>query len=111
MDHQDYIGLCRSTVIYAQAYDVMRCAAQNTLDTRRTGANETMLGAAQEADLAQDTNAASSPGPNQTVWQQYLGGLVMLVCLVSSTLSLDAYQLALEPMHVGMLVDLEAFSS
>ena len=54
-------------------------AVQNTLDTRRTGGNETMLGAAQEAVLARDTNAASSPGPNQTVWQQYLGGLVMLV--------------------------------
>ena len=58
---------------------VLCCAVQNTLDTRRTGSNETMLGAAQEADLAQDTNAASRPGPNQTVWQQYLGGLVMLV--------------------------------
>ncbi|KAL3138688.1 hypothetical protein ABBQ32_006443 [Trebouxia sp. C0010 RCD-2024] len=51
---------------------------KNTLDTRRTGANETMLGAAQEAVLARDTDAASRPGPNQTVWQQYLGGLVML---------------------------------
>ena len=61
----------------------MCCAVQNTLDTRRTGANETMLSAAQEAVLAQDTNAASSPGPNQTVWQQYLGGLVMLVCPLS----------------------------
>ena len=69
-----------------------------------------MLGAAQEADLAQDTNAASSSGPNQTVWQQYLGGLVMLVCLVSLTLSLGAYQLALEPIHVGMLLDLESFT-
>ena len=42
-----------------------------------------MLGAAQEAVLARDTSAASTPGPNQTVWQQYLGGLVMLVRLVS----------------------------
>ncbi|KAL3138687.1 hypothetical protein ABBQ32_006442 [Trebouxia sp. C0010 RCD-2024] len=51
---------------------------KNALDTRRTGANETMLGAAQEAVLARDTDAASRPGLNQTVWQQYLGGLVML---------------------------------
>lgn len=68
-----------STSFEVMPYHVLCCAVQNTLDTRRTGANETMLGAAQEADLAQDTNAASSPGPNQTVWQQYLGGLVMLV--------------------------------
>ena len=52
---------------------------QNLYDTRRTGENETMLGAAQEAVLARTTNAASSPGPAQTVWQQYLGGLVMMV--------------------------------
>lgn len=53
---------------------------QNIFDTRRTGGNETMLGAAQEAVLARETNAAARAGPNQTVWQQYLGGLVMLVC-------------------------------
>jgi phosphodiesterase/alkaline phosphatase D-like protein len=51
---------------------------KNYVDTRRTGANETMLGADQEADLARETNAASSPGPNQTIWQQYMGGLVMM---------------------------------
>lgn len=47
-----------------------------------------MLGAAQEAVLARDTDAASRPGPNQTVWQQYLGGLVMLVRPVSVLLAL-----------------------
>lgn len=59
--------------------------AQNQLDTRRVGANETMLGAAQEAVLARETNAASSAGPNRTVWQQYLGGLVMLVSMYTET--------------------------
>ena len=45
-----------------------------------------MMGPEQEAVLARDTNAASSPGVNKTVWQQYLGGLVMQVqsCLTSS---------------------------
>lgn len=52
-------------------------ALKNIFDTRRTGANETMMGPEQEAVLARDTNAASSPGVNKTVWQQYLGGLVM----------------------------------
>jgi phosphodiesterase/alkaline phosphatase D-like protein len=51
---------------------------KNYTDIRRTGANETLLGAAQIAQHARDTNAASRPGPNQTIWQQYFGGLVML---------------------------------
>lgn len=51
---------------------------KNIFDTRRTGSNETMLSVAQEAVLARGTKAASSPGTHQTVWQQYLGGLVML---------------------------------
>lgn len=58
---------------------------QNTFDTRRTGANETMLGAAQEAVLARDTNAAATSGVNQTVWQQYLGGLVMQVSITCAS--------------------------
>jgi phosphodiesterase/alkaline phosphatase D-like protein len=53
-------------------------AYKNLVDTRRTGANETMMSVAQEAVIARETNAASSPGANRTVWQQYLGGLVML---------------------------------
>jgi phosphodiesterase/alkaline phosphatase D-like protein len=53
-------------------------AYKNYTDIRRTGANETMLGAAQIAQHNRDTNAASRPGPNQTIWQQYFGGLVML---------------------------------
>ena len=89
-------------VTHVQA--VMCCAVQNTLDTRRTGSNETMLGAAQEADLAQDTDAASRPGPNQTVWQQYLGGLVMLVCLATP---FNTRCLALEPLYVRMLMALD----
>ena len=69
----------RSLVYYFSQQGKHDCDVQDTLDTRRTGGNETMLGSAQEAVLARDTNAASRAGANQTVWQQYLGGLVMFV--------------------------------
>ena len=82
--HGSVLVLNARSAKYSSRYDV-KCVAQNTLDTRRTGENETMLGAAQQAVLARDTDAASKPGPNQTVWQQYLGGLVMMVRPASLT--------------------------